>query len=251
MVPMTNTVDFKTVGHLGGKAEIVSFDYAGLDFQVPEYPGIVREYRNEDNREGYLIQLIPGEGFRFIYTELPEWEIGPDGKERQLEAPDEFGPVVPTLESAMASALENLAEEGAIPSVASWAMKLDRDLKSMRRDNIVRNYSEDGFGYLIQETPNGYFRLVIIGEGEDETSPELPSLSVAIKSAHGHWRAFGVGGDEAYSWSRELARDAKVIREPKLSYAEVVSIIGEGTGDRLTLAEIESMASRIVALAGS
>jgi len=248
---MTNTVDFKTAGNLGGKAEIVSFDWAGLDFRVPEYPNIVGEYRNEDIREGYLIQLVPGEGFRFIYTELPEFDEGPDGEELQLEAPDEFGPVVPTLEDAMASALENLYEEGANPSVSEWATKLDADLRAMRRGNIVRNYSEGGLGYLIQEMPSGYFRLVIIGEGEDETSPELPSLTDAIKSAHGHWRAFGVGGDEAYGWSRELAKDVKALEEPKLSYAEVVSIIGEGTGDRLTLAEIQAMAARIVALAGN
>jgi len=245
------TVDFHTAGHLGGEAKIVAFDYAGLDFRVPDYPNIVASYRDEKIREGYLIQLIPGEGFRFIYTELPEFEQGPDGKDRQLEAPDEFGPVVPTLEDAMASALENLYDEGGVPSVASWATKLDRDLKAMRRDNIVRNYSENGFGYLIQETPSGYFRLVIIGDGEDETSPELPSLADAVKSAHGHWRAFGVGGDDAYGWSKELAKDAKLAAEPKLSSEAVVQVLFEEANGALTEAQIQAVATRIVALANS
>lgn len=249
---MTNTVDFHTAGHLGGKAEIVSFDWAGLDFQVPEYPGIVGSYRDEKIREGYLIQLIPGEGFRFIYTELPELEQGPDGKDRQLEAPDEFGPVVPTLEDAMASALENLYEEGAVPSVASWATKLDEGLKAMRRKNIVLSYIENNFGYLIQETPDGLFRWIFAEEGlDDEIGSEQLTAADAVKSAHRDWQRKGVGGDEAYGWSKRLAADVKLAGEKKFSYAEVVRIIGDGTGDRLTLAEIQSMANRIVALANN
>lgn len=249
MVSMTN-VDFHSANELAGEAEIVSFEYAGLEFQVPSYPNIVASYRNEEIREGYLIQLIPGKGFRFIYTELPEWEVGPDGKERQLEAPDEFGPVVPTLESAMASALDNLYDEDGNPSVAGWATRLDRDLKAMRRSNIIRDYSEESFGYLIQEMPEGRFRLVIIGEGEDEPGPELDSLADAVRSAHKHWQRFGIGGDEAYYWSKRLAEDAKAFDEEELKSAVVQVLIEEANG-ALTEDQIQAMATRILALAGN
>jgi len=246
------TVDFKTARDLGGKAELTSFDYAGLNFSVPSYPNIVAEYRNEEIREGYLIQEVPGQGFRFIYTELPEFEVGPDGGERQLDAPDEFGPVVATVKEALYGAWGNLYEEFGSPDREhrGWAQRLEADAtKPTQHEHIVAEYTSSGFGYLIQRTEDGGYRWIFVEAGEeDEFGSEHATQKGAVRDARTNWRENGTSGDNWDDWSRQLAADADALDSAALDYEAVRKVLYEEVGYKLTPDEVAAVTQRIISL---
>ena len=114
---------------LGGPVEEATKSYLDMDFRVPVYPGIVAEYVNENVREGYLIQGVPG-GYRFIGVDLPEFDADAEGNEIQLDADDIFGPVSPTIEHAAFEAINHLYENSNADE-NSWAWSKELHAKAL------------------------------------------------------------------------------------------------------------------------
>jgi len=208
-----------TPAELGGPVKTVVESYHGMDFTVPVYPNIVAEY--QEFREGYLIQKLP-EGFRFISIDLPEFQIDEFSQiEGQLPASDEFGPVVSTEKAAVQTARDHLhmLMADAADSYRPWSMRLAEDALSSKRKNIVADYTEEGFGYLIEQNAQSFRWIFVEPSGVDEPSPFYRTRKAALESALKDWKREG-GGTERQKLVEELTA---AIEEEGLVHFEAVS----------------------------
>lgn len=119
----SETVDRETA-ELGGPVPEVVRNFYTIDYLVPDYPNIILDLSDPKSREGYLFQEVPG-GFRYISIDIPDWELLPDGvNERQLPAPDAFGPVCETLEEAGWTAWNHFHEVDIDDDYRVWSQAL-------------------------------------------------------------------------------------------------------------------------------
>lgn len=113
----------REIVELGGPVPEVVRNFYAIDYLVPDYPNIVRDFSEAKSREGYLIQEVPG-GFRYISIDIPDWEVLPDGGEHQLPAPDEFGPVRASIEEAAWTAWNHFHEVDIEDDYRPWSLAL-------------------------------------------------------------------------------------------------------------------------------
>lgn len=75
------------------------------------------------------------------------------------------------------------------------------------RTGIVAAYTDNNYGYLIQESKSG-FRFILVQAGElDDFGPFLKTQRAATRSALDDWRQYSKGSI-SWDWISDLTRDA-------------------------------------------
>lgn len=114
------------------------------------------------------------------------------------------------------------------------------------RENIVSEYTEDYFGYLIQQNANG-FRWIMVELGEtDEFGPYCLTRKGALQDAVGNWRNFGQG-DSWAQWSNAMAADSEAPERVGAAAIEAILTAKLGADENYSAAWISLLATELAA----
>lgn len=115
------------------------------------------------------------------------------------------------------------------------------------RPDIVADYSELDYGYLIQKVEGG-FRFIGIEAGEnDYFGTPVATQKAAVQAALKDWKSHN-GEDLGWAWTKQLAKDAVAPDASEVDAKKIEEfLIGSAAGVALTEAEIKSLAQGLAA----